>query len=330
MRVVPALAVFLVAVGGCANEHDIARLDQEDVFYQEGTDALDILWIVDDSNSMAGEQTLVAEGFNQFIRAVGTSEVDFQIGVITTDMDEENPDRARLVGDPPFLTRTDDYSRAFMERVRVGTEGSDKERGLQAAWEALSSATVADTNAGFLREEAVLALVFVSDENDCSDDNFIPDAEDGSLCYEIPDRLVSTRDYVRWYRGLKDVGGRVVVSSIVGPSVTEGCEYTRPGQRYMTVSAELDGVVGNICESDFGDLMEDIGERVAGPARSFYLSFLPVVETVEVWVDGEEVAEDEVEGWIYDGELNAVRFLGVWVPELGAEIKVRYDIAFDE
>ena len=327
-RLAVLASLSLGSVAGCANDHDIFRVDQEDTFYQEGTDEADILFVVDNSISMADEQELVAQGFDRFISAMGEFEVDFHLAIVTTDMDRGNTDRGLLLGDPAYLTPEDQYMSGFMDRVRVGIEGSDKERGLQAALHALSEDDVAEHNEGFMRESAVLALVFVSDENDCSDDNYLPDSSEGSLCYEN-EGLVTTAEYVRKYKGLKGIEGRVVASGIVGPDASAGCNTTWPGKRYMSVAEALDGVVGNICEADFGNIMDDIGTRISAPATVFYLSYAAVEETIQVHVDDEEILPDDGDGWTYDDEFSAIRFDGSYVPDFGSTIVVSYDIGGD-
>jgi hypothetical protein len=321
-----ALAALSV---GCGNEHDIHVMDFEDSFYQSGTDMVDMLWVIDDSNSMANEQFKVAGGFEQFIFAMGLAEdmVDFHLGVITTDMDTANEERGLLVGEPAYLTRDDDYLFDFMDRVQVGTQGSDKERGLQAAYHALTDPDALDQNDGFLRGEAVLALIFVSDENDCSDDNWLSDDMAGSLCYDINDKLTSTAEYIRRFQAVKGIGGRVVASTIVGPEVAEGCDESWPGKRYMTLANELDGVNGNICEADYNAIMDDIGSRITAPQRTFYLSYTPVEESLAVFVDEEEIVADDRLGWVYDDEFVSVEFEGDYVPEFGSTITIQYDIA---
>ncbi len=64
----------------------------------------------------------------------------------------------------------------------VGTRGYGIEKGLQAAVAAVDPVLTRDggPNAGFLRQDSSFAVVFVSDENDCSHDGGI--AEFGQLC----------------------------------------------------------------------------------------------------------------------------------------------------
>ena len=97
-----------------------------------------------------------------------------------------DPNRAALLDDPPFLTPTDDYERLFQERATaVGVEGSDKEKGLEAAAYAVSLAMTAPggPNEGFVRPSpAHLLVIIVSDEEDCSDNG----ALEGRTASNVP------------------------------------------------------------------------------------------------------------------------------------------------
>ena len=73
----------------------------------------------------------------------------------------------------PVLRSSDagaDLERRFRCMTQVGTKGDTFEAGLEAMERALSPAMTADgaPNAGFLRDDAYLGVVFLSDENDCS------------------------------------------------------------------------------------------------------------------------------------------------------------------
>ncbi|MFT5685159.1 MAG: hypothetical protein ACI8RZ_006108 [Myxococcota bacterium] len=321
MRVPLSSALLLLLATGCAPDNNINILAQTDLFYQEGANAVDILWVVDDSISMQGEQEQVAEGFRNFIGSLQEEDVDFQLGVVSTDMDLSNPQRGRLLGSPAVLTPDDDYITLFEERVLVGTEGSDKERGLQAA----ASALIGDSQ-GLVREDAGLAVIFVSDENDCSDENTIPDAADGQRCYDEPDVRVPVQRYIDDLLALKG-DQRMSVSSIIGPTLSEGCGGSWPGLRYESVSERLNGLLGNICDADYIDLMSQIGERITDPIRTFYLEYSPIEETLEISVDDEIIEAGVRTGWTYDADLNTISFDGSWVPPFDSSIAIRYDIS---
>jgi hypothetical protein len=65
------------------------------------------------------------------------------------------------------MTEQDDLSTSFACAARVGTSGLSDERPLQAAVSALTagSAESGSCNGGFVRDDALLVLVFVTDED---------------------------------------------------------------------------------------------------------------------------------------------------------------------
>jgi hypothetical protein len=125
---------------------------------------IDVLFVIDDSCSMENDQRLLSQNLESFFETFQSNQVDFHVGVVTTDM--ESPTRGgRLVA--PFLThQTPNVTELFQRMVRVGIDGSANELGLSAAYEATRPPLSTTTNAGFLRPEADFALVFLSDEDD--------------------------------------------------------------------------------------------------------------------------------------------------------------------
>ncbi|MBX7116255.1 MAG: VWA domain-containing protein [Myxococcaceae bacterium] len=165
---------------------------------------LDILFVIDNSNSMFEEQAGVAQELTAFIDEVrkgGGVSQDFNVGVITTSVYQYSlvngvrflkdyptqegrlqpvPDAApdggvllgtgteRMInGDDPLLI--DKFSRL----VRQGTRGSGQETPFEAVRLALLSdlaTTPMDQggNQGFLRDGARLLIVVLTDEDDCS------------------------------------------------------------------------------------------------------------------------------------------------------------------
>jgi hypothetical protein len=309
----------------CGSEQGIYLMDGHDQFMQRGTDYVDILWVIDDSSSMASEQTLVSEGFQNFIYALApTDNTGVQMGVITTDMDADNPDRGALLGEPAILTQAENFVVNFIQRVEVGVDGSDMERGLEAAWFALTDPSVASRNSGFLRDDANLAVIFVTDENDCSDEGGLPAGAEGRTCYDATDKLVPVNEYVDRFNSLKGEGLYTIAGGILGPSVESGCQDSWPGHRYSTLIEQTGGVEGNICETDYRGMMTELGNRITGPMTVFTLSEIPIPESIEVVVGDTVVPEG---WWLWDEEYNTIRFDGSYVPEWGSVIYVDYTIA---
>ncbi len=187
---------------------------QTDVFTQEVRKQVDVLLVVDNSCSMIDEQNKLAGNFENFIEQFLAAEVDYQIGVVTTDMVDETQS-GRLVGDTKIITSEMDLDLAretFVDNVKVCATGSGFERGLSAAEAALSEPILSNENAGFLRDDAALSIVFVSDE------------EDGSA--------IPVGEYLNFFKGLKgDRGYRddtlVNLSAVVGDP-PDGCLQPSP------------------------------------------------------------------------------------------------------
>ena len=165
----------------------------------------DILFIVDNSGSMADEQQNLADNFTRFIENIQGAG-DYRIAVVSTDQVNTSErgglasftyamsspfhlidfdlmtncvdtgiDRGCFRGPDP-VTRVVEAGMpaqvqisAFQDNVKLGSCGSGNETGLAAMVSALQQTQGNGCNSGFLREEANLVLVFVSDEND--DDN---------------------------------------------------------------------------------------------------------------------------------------------------------------
>ena len=329
MRTCVATALTGLVVG-CQSDGELVRATYSDTFFQVPTDAVDILWVVDNSLSMADEQAQVAEKFGDFIISLEKSELDFHIGVVTTDMDHAD-DRGKLKapeGEEVFLSPdTEDYVERFRERVQVGIDGSDKEKGIDAAFNALSEPLISSWNAGFLREDATLSIIYVSDENDCTDRGALAGYDNGLACYENSDQLVSMYELIEDYSGLKTSGARTLVSSIVGPDIVDNCDGSVPGKRYRELASAFGGIQGSICQEDFSDIMNDLGLQVSGLLYSFQLSYVAVEDTIEVWVEDVSMESDEENGWTYNATYSILYFNGDSVPARGSEIVVDYEIA---
>src|SRR5437879_5070424 len=58
---------------------------QVDTFTQPKVSKVDILWIIDDSNSMSPKQQRVKDNFVSFMNFLSAQQIDYHLGVVTTD-----------------------------------------------------------------------------------------------------------------------------------------------------------------------------------------------------------------------------------------------------
>jgi hypothetical protein len=183
---------------------------------------VDVLFVIDNSGSMLEEQAALTAAFDGFVAALEAAHggrPDLHIGVISSDLGAGGeringclePDHGvlqhapRVAGCTPptdrYLVDADDgaggrtanyegsLGEAFRCIAELGTRGCGFEQHLEALRTALDPGTTA--NAGFLRDDAALAIVIVADEDDCSASNralYDPNAPLGPLasfrCFE--------------------------------------------------------------------------------------------------------------------------------------------------
>ncbi len=293
--------------------------NQIDRFEQLRDNKVDILWVVDDSGSMSEEQTQLANNFNAFISFADTLGVDYQVGVITTEVNDASTSGIMWAcnGFNTIIRNTDaNRVMAFQCAANVTNPpngnrrpnpgGSDsQEAGLQAARIALDVPNVNMANAGFLRADARLAVMVVSDEDDQSDG--------------------SVNLYIDFFRTLKGYANPqlISVSAIAGDS-PGGCATAAAGDRYLAAVQGLNGQFGSICSNSWSQLLSNIGLGVFALRSSWTLSRPADANTIQVTVNGTSVPRNAMNGWTFDPASNTISFNGTAVPQPGGQIEVRY------
>lgn len=328
--------LLLIAAVGCKKSSDLKFTETvTEVFDQVPSNKVDILWVVDNSVSMVEEQARVQNGAAEFIDNLDATGMDWHLGVITTDVDAEDADV--LIGDPAVLTVEDaGYVEDFKSRVNVGTDGEQMESGLEAAIRAVSSPLIDSENAGFLREDARLSIIVVSDEDDCSDLGAM-DGGDNFDCYQDGAPLTPVSELVQLLRDAKGIDSHsslLQLSGIIGPPVTSNCAAATPGDRYQSAIDEVGGLNANICEADYGGIMDNLGLVASGAQSVFNLAHAADPVSISVTVTGadgsvSDLAGSATDGWVYTSgtDVSRLTFYGEGVPERGASFSVTYDIA---
>jgi hypothetical protein len=289
---------------------------------------VDILFVVDDSGSMAAEQVQLGQSFKSFVNILEESggSTSYQIALITTgvESDREDPDCPicteevktfciysnsdggpfveRLghieswTGEIPNFTFTEDPTCKLIQQnnlscfydedkeqgvVLVSTLGCGFERGLSSMKRALEPGTLRQFNPNFLRKDANLAVIVVSDEEDCGEPGQLRKGAKASECYyaskgikpdgtPADDSLEPVESYYQFLLSLK--GGRkdhVQFAAIVGmkdaqdPSSTV-IEFASndPSAKELPVCSTLDlGCTGQYCVAFPGTRYIQLAER---------------------------------------------------------------------
>jgi hypothetical protein len=125
---------------------------------------VDILIVADNSGSMAAHQNNLARQVEHLWNRAEERRLNFQFAVISTSVG----DRGRFYGGVVSSRTRDGLKKLRQNIYDLGTGGDSLERFFDSAVEALSTANLAGPNKGFLRPNANLEIVFLSDTDDQS------------------------------------------------------------------------------------------------------------------------------------------------------------------
>lgn len=276
--------------------------------FQQGVDnnKVDILWVIDDSTSMQEEQEAVAENFTAFIDHLNAAGTDYQIGVTTTTQRNDGFILGVLTPETP------NFDQVVQDLIHVGEDGFGFERGLEMARAAFSIRN-AEENAGFLREDAALAIIIVSDEND---EHSFGSVETDIAFFEH--EIKENSDHVTLYAVVPPRGEFCPVDADRAHRIAVG------GDRYIDVAEGTGGFAVNICDGNFAEDLSAIGQGINTMLNHFELEALPVLESIVVQIDEEEISQDDINGWSYAADKNAIILHGTAVPAAHSRITVSY------
>jgi hypothetical protein len=262
-----------------------------------------------------------------------------------------NRNPGELVGNPRIVTtRTPGWESVFSTNVNVGISNSSasaSERGLESAYLALSDPPITDFgtpctsdadcggepyacvagvdngpracggfNRTFLREDASLELVFLSDEEDQS--------------------RAPVTFYVDFFKNIKGFRNTSLfhASAIVGDT-PRGCSSPNgeadAGFRYLEVVNATGGEFGSICDRSFANVLRDIGNRAFGLRVDFFLSRVADRATVQVFnlngCGAGATRTGPATGWTFDPAANSILWNAGSVPQPGRCFEVEYEAA---
>ena len=267
---------------------------------------VDVLFVVDNSPSMAEEHVLLTDAVTALASRFDADNVDYHIGVTTTDITNVPGGELELFAGRRWVEpATPNLDLTLEGLISVGADGFYVERGVAAAWLALTRNNRSGVNDGFRRNNANLALIFVSDEDDHSFEPLTP-------------RLIAAG---RAVEDRNDVD--VSAHALVGPDPS-GCSAVgtdaTAAPTYTSVVDSLNGEVGSICDADYGPFLDDVA-RASQLARRSYAIPDSDIDVSQLWVRLNGVVLDPAE-WDYDPIHHAVVLAEA--PVRGDRVDVRY------
>jgi hypothetical protein len=236
---------------------------------------VDILFVVDNSGSMAFEQQSMAQRMSSFMNQI--IGLDYRIGITTTDPSSREWGDGRLVSLAGQSNRyvVDSSMPQGQAQALIGNTlqrketGSPSEQGIYATYRAIERTLASGSNPNKLlfRPDAGLAVVVISDED-----------ESASGPKNIPENLVK---YVQWVWPGKLFSFHSIIT-IPGDDECRRTQGAAFGVIYERMS-RLTGlgtvggaIVGSVCASDYGAQLSGIGDSVRQMNKTMTLQCEPV------------------------------------------------------
>ncbi len=336
--------------GTALAEFDADRSKDCDPFLAEGESVVDFIWMADISGSTNDDRNRIRDAAQQIFDELDQNNVDFRMGVVPhTENSYKRPNQNGRLRNNRFTTSATDFA-ADLQDVSGGRDGC--EFGLEAASNAIDRALprsppgVVDPTK--LREDAVLAVVYVSDEfaeeitdedgacfnydTPCAtgiQDLYLPSPDDDSVCEVVPDttQQACIDSIVQPYIDQIVDNNGVAFAQVILPQASPvpcnsyACTTGRnePGRGYVEVVNATGGALYSPCSADPGSALQSIIDAVAGASSQYQLTGAPISSTIKVGVirlgQGgtgvvETVPRDRDNGFDYDAGSNSIFFRG--------------------
>lgn len=286
--------------------------------------AYDILWVLDNSGSMVDEVNYVRDNVSYFAQTMqARRSIQYQMAVVNTDWRDNTWGHGKFRGTTPIISYTHTNPVAEFENavndIHMCANGAcsttnGNEMGLGSARQALT-----DNGSTFLRNNASLFVIVVSDENDVS---CVPNSG-GTACNGGGNgSLATVNSYVTYFNGVKPAGtGAVSFYPIAAVSLADCATNLSVGTRYFDVLTGLgSGQSGSVCQSEMGNSINRIANTIADNGLCFALAYPPKATTVNVYVDDVLVKT----GYSIDNTKTAVCFDTNHIPQNGQRIGIEY------
>jgi hypothetical protein len=244
---------------------------------------VDIIWGIDQSGSMAGEIAMVRQNMNAFAAHISGQKIDYRVVVVAK---RSGHSRAVCIPQPLAGPSCSDGPR-FMQ-VDQYVDSNDVLEQFMGHMTTIN---------GFLRKGSLRHFVVVTDD------------ESDVLAQTFDAFLQSRPDF-------KDY----VFHSVVG-LVDQGCVADQ-GQQYIALSNQTKGLKFHICNANWQQLFDQLGQNVATANMLYKLTKTPRPGTVKVTINGQP-AQPGVD-FNYDTAVNQVVLLKQ--PASGAKIQVCYEV----
>lgn len=289
------------------------------IFYNN---KVDILFVVDNSKSMLQYQQRLAAQTQNMVSTLNSLKMDYRVAVTTTTMSKDSvtyPMTRKIMGIPTYLTSSN--INLLQDRIIVGESGSDLERGLDSMTLVTSKSYLSSIGSDFIRDDALLAVIFMSDERDQSSEFGDPNSS----------------DFINLLNGRKpnfESGAKAWLVNYIGILTNQSCDIlggnVSIGTQFINLVTASRGVKSSICDVDLSLAVSNIKARIVDQITAYRFAKQPNKSTISVVVGGRTIYEDAVNGWTLETEdLSGtvkyfLRFHGASIPAADENVSVQF------
>jgi hypothetical protein len=341
------LATLLTACGKSADSFSL--LSDGSTYKQNAVYTprkVDILWVIDNSGSMASSQRNLTDHFQSFIQEFQNRGSDFHMAVTTSDAYlapyQNNYNWSRIrdgvtdgtlnahSGVFVMKPNTPNLASVFLTNITQGIKGSGDERVFSSMEETLKNSW----NVDFRRPDAFLAVIMVSDEDDFSHNDFTTGMNGYYFTEDYNDPTMYTiqhyMDFLTTYTAPAGGGKNFSFNAITIYDDACLAQIGGGGQKKSIRNEQLvvasGGKLISLC-SDFSQSLQELSTAIVNLSSSFQLARVPVESSIVVIVNGVNVPHDAANGWSYEPTSNSIVFTGSAVPPAGASVVINFDPA---
>jgi hypothetical protein len=309
-------AVLLLTSACGKKSFDLPPADEQFIQGNTYNTKVDIVMMIDNSSSMAVHQNRLAQEIPQMINALNKAGLDWHIGITSSDMNGDGfGDGGYLIGEPAFISaQTANGLTMLQQRIQLGEMGSNLERGLDSVKSVMKLNNLNAYAPGFYRDDALLAVIFLTDEKDHSQ--------------ITPTEFVNFMDQIKrpFPSGERSWTANLIGTLALDPNCTAN-GFLSSALYYIDVVKASNGVEASICTSSLAQAVQNVKVRMLEFTRDFRLERKPLLSSIRVYINGVLIPESNSNGWKYIDSTQAIRFYGDAIPEGDDKIKIDYDPA---
>lgn len=248
----------------------------------EASNKVDVLVVIDNSQSMTYEQTNMAQRFGSFLdRLQG---LDWQVGIITTDVTKNTAATTdgkllQYASNKLLISSQDNFETAknyFAQTIQRPETGASYEQGIKASYRALErAANSSDPNSALIRQNSALSIIVVTDAD-----------ETGTTSQNNPDELHKyiTTTYpgksFKFHSIIVKNGDTVCKNDKSSGIKADGTSFQNSNETYGTLYTKLSektsGIIGSVCLQDYGQQLQLIGQSTSEQIKQTTLDCAPV------------------------------------------------------